>query len=419
VAAPTRDDPTQPQLRGVLGVALPGQERLAHRVIPGRQPGVGDDDAGEAVGVLRHPAQPNQPAPVLPDERHTVQADPVEQGLAHPVHVPGVGVVLAAGRFVRAAETDQVRGDHPQPGRHQRRDHRAVEERQDGSPCISSTVSPPQVAEPIVGGCEARAHGLHGRRDRVGSDRTSLCLRTPRGRRRAVGPGGESAGAPVLLLHGNPTWSYLWRDTIEPLVQAGYRVLVPDWGGPIGLAFAASHPQAVRALVLMSTWAWPDPSPFHSTVVPRRMLHAPLVGPHLLCRHNSLADRGVYLSVVDRAGFRDRAGRAYADAMPDPASRLPTVLFPRLIPLDGGSWTHDFFGWLEEQLPSLQMPALVLWGRQDDVFPPSYADRFVQALPDAQGPVLVTGRHFLQEDSGREIGEHIAGFLAEVEVEQP
>lgn len=153
----------------------------------------------------------------------------------------------------------------------------------------------------------------------------------------------EGEGTPVLLLLGNPTWSYLWRDTIEPLVLAGHRVLVPDqrgfggsqpmgspyddmlevrvadlagplevlgldevtlvlhdWGGPIGLAFAASHPQAVRALVLMSTWAWPDPSPFHTTVVPWRMLHAPLVGPHLLGRHNSLADRGVYLSVVDR-----------------------------------------------------------------------------------------------------------------------
>jgi len=156
--------------------------------------------------------------------------------------------------------------------------------------------------------------------------------------------------------------------------------------------------------VLMSHWAWPDPSPIHTTVVPWRMLHAPVVGPHLLGRHNSLADRGVYLSVVDRTGFR--------------ASRPPTVLFPRLIPLDEGSRAHEFFTWLQAQLPSLQMPALVLWGREDDVFPPSYADRFVQTLPHAQGPVMVTGRHFLQEDSGREIGERIAGFLAEVQGQQ-
>jgi len=87
-------------------------------------------------------------------------------------------------------------------------------------------------------------------------------------------------------------------------------------------------------------------------------------------------------------------------------------------PLDEGSRAHEFFTWLQAQLPSLQMPALVLWGREDAVFPPSYADRFVQTLPHAWGPVLVTGRHFLQEDSGREIGERIAGFLAEVEGQQ-
>jgi len=272
----------------------------------------------------------------------------------------------------------------------------------------------------------------------------------------------EGEGTPVVLLHGNPTWSYLWRDVIEPLTQAGHRVLVPDlrgfgrsqpmgspyddllevrvadlvallevldvgpvtlalhdWGGPIGLAVAASCPQAVRALVLMSTWAWPDPSPFHAAIVPWRMLHAPVIGPHFLARHNSLAGRGVYLSVVDRAAFRDRAGGAYAEAMADPASRLPTVLFPRLIPLDGSSRTFDFFAWLEAQLPSLQMPALVVWGREDDVFPIANAHRFVQALHAARGPILVTGRHFLQEDSGSEIGAHMARFLAEVEGGEP
>ncbi|MGI9157140.1 MAG: alpha/beta fold hydrolase [Marmoricola sp.] len=272
----------------------------------------------------------------------------------------------------------------------------------------------------------------------------------------------EGEGEAVLLLHGNPTWSYLWRETVPPLLEAGYRVIVPDqrgfgasqplgspfddpievrvadlagllevlevervtlvlhdWGGPIGLAFAAAHPQAVRALVVMSTWAWPDPSPFHTSVVPWRMLHAPVVGPHLLGRHNSLADRGVYLSVVDRAGFRERAGGAYADAMPDPMSRLPTVLFPRLIPVDEGGRAHPFFEWLQEQLPALRMPTLVVWGREDDVFPPSYADRFLQSLPDARGPVMVTGRHFLQEDSGREIGEHVVSFLAQIGAEEP
>lgn len=140
---------------------------------------------------------------------------------------------------------------------------------------------------------------------------------------------------------GRGRWAARTTDLIEirvadlaGLVQAlgleEVALVLHDWGGPIGLAFAASHPQVVRALVVMSTWAWPEPSSFHASITPWRMLRAPVVGPHLLGRHNSLADRGVHLSVVDRARFRARAGGAYAQAMPDAESRLPTVLFPRM-----------------------------------------------------------------------------------------
>ena len=108
----------------------------------------------------------------------------------------------------------------------------------------------------------------------------------------------EDNGDPVLLLHGNPTWGFLYRDVIGPLVRSGRRVIVPDmigfglsekpareqahtldghiadlvslvrqldltrvtvvchaWGGPTGLSFAMSNPNRVRALAVMSTWA--------------------------------------------------------------------------------------------------------------------------------------------------------------------
>ena len=162
----------------------------------------------------------------------------------------------------------------------------------------------------------------------------------------------EGDGDPVVLLHGNPTWGFLYRDVIGPLVQSGRRVIVPDmigfglsekptrewahtldghianlvslvrqleltrvtvvchdWGGPTGLSFAMSNPDRVQALVVMSTWAWPrPPAEFHTRLFPWRMMHAPLVGPYLLGRHNVLARRGVYLSVVDRDKFRHEVG---------------------------------------------------------------------------------------------------------------
>jgi pimeloyl-ACP methyl ester carboxylesterase len=266
----------------------------------------------------------------------------------------------------------------------------------------------------------------------------------------------EGIGDPVVLLHGNPTWGFLYRDFVEPLTRAGHRVVIPDmigfglsekptresahsldghianltallrqldlrrativchdWGGPTGLGFALSNLERVAALVVMSTWAWPlPPAEFHTRIFPWRMMHAPLVGPYLLGRHNVLARRGVYLSVVDREKFRARAQQAYDWVLPDPASRLLTWTWPRWIPLDTTARALERFVWLEQELAACRLPAMIVWGREDDVFDhATFAGRFKQRLPHAEGPHLVTGRHFLQEDSGGEIAALIVDFL--------
>ena len=267
----------------------------------------------------------------------------------------------------------------------------------------------------------------------------------------------EGSGDPVVLLHGNPTWGFLYRKFIGPLVAAGHRVIVPDmigfglsekptvehahsldghiadvtglmraldlsrvtlvchdWGGPTGLGFALSNLARVRALVIMSTWAWPlPPSQFHARIFPWRMMHAPLVAPYLLGRHNALAERGVYLSVVDRQKFRTEAQEAYTVVLPDPATRLLTWTWPRWIPLHATDGAVERFRWLEQELAACRLPAAIIWGREDDVFDhATFAGRFKHLLPHAEGPHLVTGRHFLQEDSGPEIAALIVDFLA-------
>jgi pimeloyl-ACP methyl ester carboxylesterase len=267
----------------------------------------------------------------------------------------------------------------------------------------------------------------------------------------------EGAGDPVVLLHGNPTWGFLYRDFMAPLTRAGHRVVVPDmfgfglsekptheeahsldghianltalmrqldlrritlvchdWGGPTGLGFALSNPDRVAALVVMSTWAWPlPPAEFHTRIFPWRMMHAPLVGPYLLGRHNALVQRGIYLSVVDREKFRKRAQQAYEWALPDPASRLLTWTWPRWIPLDRTARALERFRWIENELAACRLPTMIVWGREDDVFDHAiFSIRFKQILPHAEGPHLVTGRHFLQEDTGPEIAALIVNFLA-------
>jgi haloalkane dehalogenase len=141
-------------------------------------------------------------------------------------------------------------------------------------------------------------------------------------------------------------------------------------------------------------------------------MHAPLVGPYLLGRHNVLAGRGVYLSVVDREKFKQRGMGAYEAVLPDPASRLLTWTWPRWIPLDNSDRANERFRWLETGLSRCKLPAMIIWGREDDVFDAAtFATRFKKMLPHAEGPHLVTGRHFLQEDSGPEIAALVLQFL--------
>jgi haloalkane dehalogenase len=186
-----------------------------------------------------------------------------------------------------------------------------------------------------------------------------------------------------------------------------------DWGGPTGLSFAMSNPGRIRALTIMSTWAWPlPPAEFHTRIFRWRMMHAPLVGPYFLGRHKVLAGRGVYLSVVDREKFAGSAQAAYEAVLPDPATRLLTWVWLRWIPLDQDARAYQRFKWLEQELSQSKFPTMMIWGREDEVVDAAtFSNRFKQMIPHADGPYLVTGRHFLQEDSALEIADLIRSFL--------
>jgi pimeloyl-ACP methyl ester carboxylesterase len=87
-------------------------------------------------------------------------------------------------------------------------------------------------------------------------------------------------------------------------------------------------------------------------------------------------------------------------------------VWPRWIPLDENARAYERFQWLEQRLSQSKLPALIIWGREDDVFDAmTFSSRFKQMMPHAEGPLLVTGRHFLQEDSGPEIADLIRHFM--------
>lgn len=96
-----------------------------------------------------------------------------------------------------------------------------------------------------------------------------------------------------------------------------------------------------------------------------------------------------------------------------------TWTWPRWIPLDESARGFSRFEWLERELKKSKFSTLLVWGREDEVFDHNtFATRFKELLPHAEGRELVTGRHFLQEDSGAEIAERINRFLDRIDGRQ-
>ena len=267
---------------------------------------------------------------------------------------------------------------------------------------------------------------------------------------------GPRDGQVVLLLHGNPAWGFLWRDTMVPLLQHGYRVIVPDqigfglsehphtasahsldnhaanlvalidqldlksiffvchdWGGPTGLCALLTRQELAVGVAVMSTWAWREPSSeFHRQVMPWLTMHAPIVGPHIMARQGAFPGRGMYLSVVDREKFKQEAMHAYEAVLPDMGDRRLTWQWPRSIPVNPETdIAGSRFEWLESGVRELAIPSTIIWGREEVVFTSEvFANKWHEIWPHAEGTHMVTGNHFLQEDSGGEIGDLLVDF---------
>ena len=266
---------------------------------------------------------------------------------------------------------------------------------------------------------------------------------------------GPSDGRPVLLLSGNPTWGFLYREFFGPLSAAGYRAIAPDWvgagysdhprldsaltfahhiadlvsfidqlgldrfvvvgqdwGGPQGLGAAIKRADRLGGLVLMSTWAFTgEVGKFHSSPRPWTTWHAPLIGQFFMKRLKVLSQQGP--SAISRRGMTDAEARAYHHVYDEPESDSVVLTWPRTIPITEGDRGWEDMTRLESRLGEVaSVPALLLWGTEDSVFGKPYADRLKERLPDAEGPFPIEDAdHFMQDDQGPEIAAKIIEFL--------
>jgi pimeloyl-ACP methyl ester carboxylesterase len=259
----------------------------------------------------------------------------------------------------------------------------------------------------------------------------------------------------VLLLSGNPTWAFLYRDFIDPLVARGYRAIAPDWvgagysdhprvdsaltlahhvadlvalldgldlhrfaivgqdwGGPQGVGAGLQRIERLRALVLMNTWLFVGwVGAFHSSPRPWMTWHAPLIGQYLMKRVKVLSQHGP--SVLSQRGMNEDEAAAYHHVFDEPESDAVVLTWPRTIPMREGDRGWSDMAAIERRLPELAaVPTALFWAPGDNVFPIEYAQRLKALLPHAEGPTTFDrAAHFLQDDRGPDLARSLVEFL--------
>jgi haloalkane dehalogenase len=255
----------------------------------------------------------------------------------------------------------------------------------------------------------------------------------------------EGEGAPVLLVHGEPTWSYLWRHVIPPLRDAGFRCIAPDhagfgrsdkpadvdwysydrhtalltdlverldlrgatvvvhdWGGPIGLRVAADLPERIERIVVMDTGLFTGHQKMSDawTVFRDFVERTEDLPIGMLVRGGCHRDPGDEVIAAYEAPFADGASKAGARAFP--------LMIPRTPEEPGAAEGQRVLDALAQD----PRPKLVLWADSDPIIPLRTGQRFAAAIRTEVAHVIPDAGHFLQEDQGPLIGRLIAEWLA-------
>lgn len=273
-------------------------------------------------------------------------------------------------------------------------------------------------------------------------------FRTPRGARMSFLDEGPRNDEAVVMVHGNPTWSYYYRHLVRTLAPT-MRCVVPDhvgmggsekpqdydytldtriadlealigalslkrvhlvvhdWGGAIGFGFAARHPKLIGRLVVLNTGA------FAMDRIPWRiaLCKIPFVGPFLVRGFNGFAWPATWMAMSRRA-LSDDEKRGYLWPYDSWAHRVAVSAFVRDIPMDLAHRSRSTLDQVEAGLAQFrEYPALIVWGGRDFCFNDLFLERWKTLFPGAAVHRLADAGHYVLDDGREEVVPLIRAFL--------
>lgn len=260
----------------------------------------------------------------------------------------------------------------------------------------------------------------------------------------------EGEGPVVVMVHGNPTWSFYYRKLIS-LLRSSHRVIavdhigcglsdkpqdyeytlanhienlalllkhldirkcsivLHDWGGAVGMGYAGRYPHLIEKIVILNTAA------FRSQQIPLRiaLCRVPIIGELLVRGFNGFARPATHMAVVKPMDSQTR--KYYLLPYNSWKNRIATHRFVKDIPLDVNHPSYQTLVEVENglaKLRELKIPLLILWGGRDFCFTKDFYDEWLQRFPDAEAHFFENCGHYILEDCFEKAGKYLEVFFS-------
>ncbi|MFP5490063.1 MAG: alpha/beta fold hydrolase [Bacteriovoracia bacterium] len=256
----------------------------------------------------------------------------------------------------------------------------------------------------------------------------------------------EGTGPAMLMVHGNPTWSFYYRHLIKAF-SGHFRCVVPDhmgcgfsdkpqdysytlenhiqnleklvsflqlkditlvvhdWGGAIGMGFATRHPHLIKRVIVLNTAA------FLSEDIPKRIAicKAGRFGEFLVRGLNGFAWPATFMA--SKRGLSSEVKKAYLAPYDSWKNRVAVSRFVQDIPLDNKHPSWKTLQKIENDLPKVTVPKLIVWGGKDFCFNRGFFEKWLSIYPDAEAHWIADAGHYVLEDAPKKAIESMVNFI--------